>query len=311
MTAGATLESVRSGGKAALARALTGLEASPEDETLCALLDEAVAAPIGQAIGLTGPPGVGKSTLTSQIIASFRSRQISVGVIAIDPSSRRTGGALLGDRTRLEIDPDDSCVFIRSMAARDRLGGLADQVAPAVWLMRALFDRVIIETVGVGQSETDIRDVADTVILAVQPASGDSLQYMKAGIVEIPDIAVVTKADLGEVAQRTRRELQMALAIHRQKQHRIPVLAVSATRCEGIGELIDAATAHFRQLERDGSLASRRGDQAMRWLQMHVREQYGRTGMARAADLLQQASLDRSGSPARWAGRIRDALGRG
>ena len=148
-------------------------------------------------IGLTGPPGVGKSTLVSAFVRAWRERGRTVGVIAVDPSSRRTRGALLGDRTRIDVDPDDQGVFVRSMAARDRLGGLADLCAAAMVLMRALYDVVLIETVGVGQSETEIAEIADTVVFAVQPGSGDSLQFMKAGIVEIPDIALVTKADLG------------------------------------------------------------------------------------------------------------------
>ena len=121
-------------------------------------------------IGLTGPPGVGKSTLVSALVRAWRARGRTVGVIAVDPSSRRTGGALLGDRTRIDVDPDDQGVFVRSMAARDRLGGLADLCAAATVLMRALYDVVLIETVGVGQSETEIADLADTVVFASSPA---------------------------------------------------------------------------------------------------------------------------------------------
>src|SRR5205807_10669515 len=128
----------------------------------------------------------------------------SVAVIAVDPSSRRTGGALLGDRMRLRTDPDDPGVFVRSMAARDRFGGLAALTVSAMVVMRALFDVVVIETVGVGQSETDIAGAADTVILCLQPGSGDSLQFMKAGIVEIPQILLVTIADTGASAVYSR-----------------------------------------------------------------------------------------------------------
>ncbi len=181
-----TLAALASGGKPALAAALAALERAPEDESTLALLDAAYAAPRGQVVGVTGPPGVGKSTLLGALIALWRGEGQSVGVIAVDPSSRRSGGALLGDRTRLRTDPADAGVFVRSMAARDKLGGLAALTHSAMVLMRALFDRVLIETVGVGQSETDVAGAADTVVLCVQPGSGDSLQFMKAGIVEIP-----------------------------------------------------------------------------------------------------------------------------
>ena len=154
----------------------------------------ALAAPQGLALGLTGPPGVGKSTLINALLARLRARGESVAVIAVDPSSRRSGGALLGDRTRIETDPEDAGVFVRSMAARRRLGGLADITYPAMVLMRALFDLVIVETVGVGQSETEIADCADLVVFCAQPGSGDALQFMKAGVMER---GTVTRPDSG------------------------------------------------------------------------------------------------------------------
>ncbi len=207
------LDELRHGGKAALARALARAEAAPSDEATLALLDAAWAAPRAAVIGLTGPPGVGKSTLVSAFVRAWRERGRTVGVIAVDPSSKRTRGALLGDRTRIDVDPDDQGVFVRSLAARDRLGGLADLAAAAMVLMRAVYDVVLVETVGVGQSETEIAELADTVLFAVQPGSGDSLQFMKAGIVEIPDVALVTKADLGGIAERAKRDLEGALGI--------------------------------------------------------------------------------------------------
>ena len=167
-------------------------------------------------IGLTGPPGVGKSTLVSALVRAWRAQARTVGVIAVDPSSRRTGGALLGDRTRIDVDPEDQGVFVRSLAARERLGGLADLAAAAMVLMRAIYDIVLVETVGVGQSETEIAEIADTVVFAVQPGSGDSLQFMKAGIVEIPDVALVTKADLGAIAERAKRDLEESSASFRE-----------------------------------------------------------------------------------------------
>ena len=157
-------------------------------------------APPGLAIGLTGPPGVGKSTLTGALVKHYRAQGRRVAVLAVDPSSRRTGGALLGDRARIASDPSDKDLFVRSLAARDHLGGLAELAMPALVLFRALYDVVLIETVGVGQSETEVADLADLVVFCAQPSSGDALQFMKAGVAEIPDLVVVCKAPRGRPA---------------------------------------------------------------------------------------------------------------
>jgi len=188
-----SLSVLHRGGKRALAAALADLERDPDGPSTQALLDAAWREPRAHVVGVTGPPGVGKSSLCSSLVASWRKDGMTVGVIAVDPSSKASGGALLGDRVRIVTDSADEGSFVRSMAARDRLGGLADQTLAAMVLMRALFDRVLIETVGVGQSEADVADCADTVVFCVQPGSGDSLQFMKAGIVEIPHLIVVTK----------------------------------------------------------------------------------------------------------------------
>ena len=158
-------------------------------------------------IGITGPPGAGKSSLVDKLIAEIRKNKKSVGVIAIDPSSSKSGGALLGDRTRFLLDPKDDDIFVRSMAAKDFLGGLSELTFPTMTVMRSIFDFVIIETVGVGQSETNVKDVVDSVILCVQPGSGDTIQFMKSGIFEIPDIIVVTKSDIEKIANHTHSEL--------------------------------------------------------------------------------------------------------
>jgi len=188
--------SVRGGGKRALSEALALAEHSFNDSTTIELLDEAYNHAKAHVVGFTGPPGVGKSTLINGLIKEWRSREKTVGVIAIDPSSHISGGALLGDRTRMITDPEDQGVYVRSLASRGQLGGVAQLTFPALVLMRAIFDIVIIETVGVGQNEADITSHSDSVVLCVQPGSGDSLQFMKSGIMEIPDIAVVTKADM-------------------------------------------------------------------------------------------------------------------
>jgi LAO/AO transport system kinase len=273
------LAEVRAGGKAALARALARIEARPGDTDTIALLDEAWAHPVGHAIGLTGPPGVGKSTLTDVLIRGWRARGLRVAVIAVDPSSRRSRGALLGDRTRLTTDPDDDGVFVRSMAARDRLGGLAATAWPALVLMRALFDIVIVETVGVGQSETEIEEVADTVIFCAQPGAGDSLQFMKAGVVEIPDLAVVTKADMGVVAQRAVADLKGALSL--AAAGRAPeVLSCSATTGEGVESVIESLEARKTVMAADHALQHRREVQAHAWLRRALSDEFGTAGFS-------------------------------
>ena len=151
------------------------------------LLDNLHSKPKSHVLGITGPPGAGKSSLIDKLIAIIRKKKKTVGVIAIDPSSSKSGGALLGDRTRLQLDPNDGGVYVRSMAAKDYLGGVSELTYPAMTVMRSKFDFLIIETVGVGQSETSIKDIVDTVILCVQPGSGDTIQFMKSGIFEIPD----------------------------------------------------------------------------------------------------------------------------
>jgi LAO/AO transport system kinase len=199
-------------------------------------------------VGVTGPPGVGKSSLLSRLVREWRARDRSVAVLAVDPTSRRSGGALLGDRARIEVDPADGGVFIRSTAAGDRLGGLAPATRAAAGALSAAFDVVVIETVGVGQSETEVADVADTVAVVVQPASGDVLQFLKAGIMEVPDVLVVTKADLGRVATRAVADLHAALrSLAATETAVVPVSAISPPT--GIDQLVDALDAHRAGLD--------------------------------------------------------------
>jgi LAO/AO transport system kinase len=266
-----------------MAAALARIEAAAGEASTTALLDAAYHGARAQVIGLTGPPGVGKSTLIARLIQALRAEDRSVGVIAVDPSSRRSGGALLGDRVRLALDADDQGVFVRSMAARDWLGGIAAETYAAGVLMRAVYDRVIVETVGVGQSETEIAGIADTVVLCVQPGSGDSLQYIKAGIAEIPDIAVIGKADLGSPAVKARGDLEAALALEqRDDGWPIPVIPVSGASSHGVSELLAAIAGHARHLASGGRLAMRRRAQAERWVAGTVRHEFGRHGLERA-----------------------------
>ena len=200
-----------------------------------------------------------------------------MAVLAVDPSSKRSGGALLGDRARIDHDPKDRAVFIRSMAAGERLGGLAPATRAAAQALAHAFDVVVIETVGVGQSETDVADAADTVAVVVQPGSGDALQFLKSGIMEIPDVLVVTKADLGDTATRARRDLHAALrSIGARDTPVVPVSSVPPP--SGVDALVDALDAHRAGLDlearrtaarRSGALSdflAERGDAGLRAL---------------------------------------------
>jgi LAO/AO transport system kinase len=201
----------------------------------------------GHVVGVTGPPGAGKSSLLGELVAAWRRDGRTVAVLAVDPTSRRSGGALLGDRARIPSDPGDRGVFIRSTAAGERVGGLATATRAAAQALAAAFDVVVIETVGVGQSETEVADVADTVAVVVQPGAGDVLQFLKAGIMEIPDVLVVTKADLGVVAQRARRDLLSAV---RALGSDADVLMVSSVApAQGFDELVVALDRHRESLD--------------------------------------------------------------
>ncbi|MCP4328502.1 MAG: methylmalonyl Co-A mutase-associated GTPase MeaB [Alphaproteobacteria bacterium] len=280
------LDTIKRNGKTALARALGELERSPDGPASLDLLDAAYAAPRAHVLGVTGPPGVGKSTLLNALIAAWRGEDRTVGVIAVDPSSRRSGGALLGDRTRIKTAPGDDGVYVRSMAARDRLGGLAGLTWPATVLMRALYDAVVVETVGVGQSEGDVADTTDTVVLCIQPGAGDSLQFMKAGIIEIPDIVVVTKGDLGAPAARTESDARGALDLSGVAGGwAVPVMTISATQGTGLDRLIATIDDHRAYLTDAGRLAALRRRQAENWLSRSVEDAYGREGLIRAGPL--------------------------
>jgi LAO/AO transport system kinase len=202
----------------------------------------------GHIVGVTGPPGVGKSSLLSRLTAEWRSRDRSVAVLAVDPTSRRSGGSLLGDRARIEFDPRDRGIFIRSTAAGARLGGLAPATRAAATVLAAAFDVVVIETVGVGQSETEVADLADSVAVVVQPASGDVLQFLKAGIMEVPDVLVVTKADLGRIATRAVGDLNAALRSLGAADTAV-VAVSSVSPATGIPELVDALDLHRAGLD--------------------------------------------------------------
>jgi len=268
-------------------------------------------------IGITGPPGAGKSTLLSALVKEWREQGRTVAVLAVDPSSKRSGGSLLGDRARIEHDPKDDGILIRSTAAAGRLGGLAAPTREAATALAAAFDVVVVETVGVGQSETDVEELCDTVAVVVQPGSGDTLQFLKAGIMEVPDVLVVTKADLGDVARRAARDLDQALGALGSGE--VPVVSVSSVPPPtGIDELIAALDAHRDSLDRDAArLRSRRltalaeftaehGERGLRALggrreaeQFLAGQEPGRDAETLVQALGREAGLEREGEPER------------
>ena len=250
-------ERVLAGEGRALARAITLVEnREPEgDELVAELFPKTGKARI---VGLTGPPGVGKSTLIGALTKELRSRGREIGVLSIDPSSPFTQGAVLGDRIRLSDHFLDPGVFIRSMATRGSLGGLAEAALQAALLMDAAGkDDVLVETVGVGQAEVDVVDHADTIVLALMPGSGDSIQALKAGVMEIPDVIVVNKCD-HPLADTMVREIRSVLAIGPKRSWRVPVVRTEAAKETGIEELLDSIDAHGKHLEEEGTLAERR-----------------------------------------------------
>jgi LAO/AO transport system kinase len=250
----------------------------------------------GHVIGVTGPPGAGKSTLLSALLSSWRGtaaavdgRERTVAMLAVDPSSRRSGGALLGDRARIEFDPADRGVFIRSTSAGERLGGLAWATRAAAHALAAAFDVVVIETVGVGQAETEVADVADTVAVVVQPGSGDVLQFLKSGIMEIPDVLVVTKADLGQIALSARRDVNAALrSLGSSATKAVAVSSVPPPT--GIDELIAAFDAHRASIDLgERRLRARRANALSDYVHEHGDRGLRALGGRRAAERLLEA----------------------
>jgi LAO/AO transport system kinase len=293
-------EDLQAGDRRALARLLTIVEdGTPSDRHEVVATLHAIA-PRVRVIGITGAPGAGKSSVTSAIIDVLRAAQRRVGVIAVDPSSPFTGGALLGDRVRMQSHHDDDGVFVRSMAARDRLGGLAAAVPEAVLVMAAGgYDDVIIETVGVGQSEIDVAALADTTVLVLSPGMGDAVQAAKAGILEIADVLVVNKADqpgagMLESELRTMLEVGHAVLSGDAAVGWIPpILRTVAVRGEGIEELVAAIGRH-------GVLgaASRELSRARRWVsELALAQLRRRVDAAPGLDALAAAVVAREMDP--------------
>lgn len=276
------LERFTAGEHLALSRAISLVEnRRPGFEALL----HALHGRLGRArrIGITGPPGAGKSTLTAALARQFRDEGETVGVIAVDPSSPFTGGALLGDRIRMDALATEPGIFIRSMASRGSHGGLSATTREATDLMDAFgFERVLLETVGVGQSELEIASQADTTVLVLVPESGDGIQAMKAGLMEVADLLVVNKADRPG-AERLRKELRMVKHLREPTADggwEPPVLMTVASDGDGIAGLAEALEAHGRHLADSGLLAERRHAAALE----HTRMVLERTVNRRAAE---------------------------
>ena len=291
---------LRDGDLSAAPAVLNLVESRTAGDEVGALLREVSPAvlgdePPGHLVGVTGPPGAGKSSLLSALVGAWRAEGRTVAVLAVDPSSKRSGGSLLGDRARIESDPADRGVLIRSTAAGGRLGGLAPATRAAAHALAAAFDVVVIETVGVGQSETEVAEVADTVAVVVQPGSGDALQFIKAGIMEVPDVLVVTKADLGDVALRARRDLSAALRSLGERDKAV-VAVSSLPPARGVDELVAALDAHRASLDLPARrVASRRASALADFVAEHgergLRALGGRRAAVKALDE-QDAGLD-------------------
>ena len=250
-------ERLLAGDKRALARAISLIEnGDPAGSELVAELYPRTGS--ARIAGFTGPPGVGKSTMIGALVKELRARDRKVAVLSIDPSSPFTRGALLGDRIRLSEHFLDEGVFIRSMASRGALGGLAEATLQAALVMDAAgFDDVLLETVGVGQAEIDIVDHADTVVLALMPGSGDSIQALKAGVMEIPDVIVVNKAE-HPLTDTMVREVRTALSLGPSGDWKVPIIKTVASEGTGIPELLDAIEEHRSHVTETGTLEQRR-----------------------------------------------------
>jgi LAO/AO transport system kinase len=253
------IEGIRDGDRRALARAISLIE---NGDPLAYEIVREVYPETGRSyvVGMTGPPGVGKSSLLSALLRRVRELGRTVGVITVDPSSPFTAGALLGDRIRLSDHFLDPSVFIRSMGTRGHLGGLAEATLQAALVLDAAGkDLIFVETVGTGQSEVEVIGIADTVVLALMPGSGDSIQALKAGIMEIPDVIVVNKRD-HPAAKTMVNEVRSILSLDHEQDWRPPIVLTEAVRGEGVDDLWARIEEHRRHLEENGLLAERRAE---------------------------------------------------
>ena len=323
MSAGADLgRRLRDGDLAAAPAVLNLVESRRKADDVADLLREVSPAvlgaePAGHLIGVTGPPGAGKSSLLSALVRTWRGDGRTVAVLAVDPSSKRSGGSLLGDRARIEFDPEDRGVLIRSTAAGGRLGGLAPATRAAAQALSCAYDVVVIETVGVGQSETAVAGMVDHFLLLMLARAGDSLQGIKRGVLELADVIAVNKADGEHVREARAAARELADVMRMLQPHGAtwtpPVLTCSAIEDRGVAEVWDAIGEHRAALEAAGDLAARRAEQEVAWLRRMVRdglEARLTDDPAVAAVVAEQEALVRQGATtaALAAGRILESL---
>ena len=233
-------------------------------------------------VGSSGAPGSGKSSLLDAMARALRARGETLAIVAVDPSSRASGGALLGDRIRVRSAGSDPGVFFRSMAARERLGGISDAARAGVAILAPVFDHVFVETVGVGQAESDVTSIVDTLAYVASPGGGDVLQFIKAGLIELPDVFAVNKADLGEAAANTAHELAGALELGGREAFgwKPPVLLVSARDGTGVDRLLETIRAHREHQLASGALRARREVGREDGVLAQLAERYGSHGLA-------------------------------
>ncbi|WP_214106527.1 methylmalonyl Co-A mutase-associated GTPase MeaB [Acrocarpospora catenulata] len=314
MSAGDLAEGVLRGEVRAVARAISLVEnAGPGLRALTEELVKGMREPYrARVVGLTGAPGVGKSTSTGTLIEAARARGERVAVLAVDPSSPFTGGALLGDRVRMQAHATDPGVFIRSMATRGHLGGLAWAAPQAIRVLDAAgYDLILVETVGVGQAEVDIASLADSTIVLLAPGMGDSVQAAKAGILEIADVFVVNKADR-DGAQETVRDLRNMVALSGSRDWRPPIVSTVAARGEGAADLVAALDRHAEHLAASGEGRARRLARARDEIEAIVltglRARMGEISGDRHLDALAEALLAAKTDPYRAADQVIAAL---
>jgi LAO/AO transport system kinase len=298
----ALFDDALAGDRSALARLLSLIERGDDDARTIGRLAYSRSGS-GYTVGMTGAPGAGKSTLTSALIGHLRGQDLELAVLAIDPSSPFTGGAILGDRVRMQEHATDPGVFIRSMATRGHLGGLSLATPEAVRLLDAIGRHwIIVETVGVGQVEVEVAGKADTTVVVVNPGWGDSVQANKAGLMEIADVFVINKADRKGVEETARDLMQMLdLSDLAHDAWRPPILATVASSAKGVTELWDAVLAHRAHAEASGQLAERRSFRLREELREIVAQRLGRRARTICSgerwDALTDAVVDRSTDP--------------